>query len=69
MQARLCRSISDVSGETDPLFSGMYSWKNQDETFGALVSIVRQQRNLRRDGIEAWSWTERDITLEDGHCA
>ena len=57
---------SDVSGESDPVVSAMYSWKNKDETFGALVSVVRQQRNLRRDGIEAWSWTKRDITLEDG---
>jgi iron complex outermembrane receptor protein len=57
---------SDVSGETDPQLSGLYSWKNKDETFGALISLVRQERNLRRDGIEAWSWTDRDITLADG---
>ncbi len=57
---------SDVSGETDPVVSGMYSWKNDEETFGAMVSLVRQERNLRRDGIEAWSWAKRDITLADG---
>ncbi|GIU40832.1 TonB-dependent receptor [Shewanella sairae] len=57
---------SEVSGETDPQLSGMYSWKNDEETFGALISLVRQERNLRRDGIEAWSWADRDITLEDG---
>ncbi|MCP4989697.1 MAG: TonB-dependent receptor [Colwellia sp.] len=57
---------SDVSGETDPQLSALYSWKNEDETFGALISLVRQQRNLRRDGIEAWSWTDRDITMADG---
>ncbi|ACA87194.1 TonB-dependent receptor [Shewanella woodyi] len=57
---------SEISGETDPQLSGMYSWKNYDETFGALISVVRQERNLRRDGIESWSWTDRDITLEDG---
>lgn len=57
---------SEISGETDPVVSGMYSWKNEDETFGALISLVRQERNLRRDGIEAWSWTDRDITMADG---
>lgn len=57
---------SEVSGETDPQLSGLYSWKNEDETFGALISVVRQQRNLRRDGIESWSWTHRDIEMEDG---
>jgi len=57
---------SEVSGKTDPVISGMYSWKNEDETFGAFVSLVRQTRNLRRDGIEAWSWATRDIEMEDG---
>jgi len=57
---------SEVSGETDPVVSGLYSWKNEDDTFGALISLVRQERNLRRDGIEAWSWAKRDITMADG---
>lgn len=57
---------SQVSGETDPVLSGLYSWKNTDETFGVLFSVIRQQRNLQRHGIEAWSWDHRDITLEDG---
>lgn len=57
---------SEVSGETDPQLSAMYSFKTDDESFGALISVVRQERNLRRDGIEAWSWSVRDITLEDG---
>ncbi|WP_042143764.1 MULTISPECIES: TonB-dependent receptor [unclassified Pseudoalteromonas] len=57
---------SEVSGETDPQLSGMYSWKNDEETIGALISVVRQQRNLRRDGIESWSWAKRDIKMADG---
>lgn len=57
---------SEISGETDPQLAGLYSWKNDNETFGALISVFKQQRNLRRDGIEAWSWTHRDVTLEDG---
>ncbi len=57
---------SEVSGETDPQLAGLYSWKNDEESIGALISVFRQERNLRRDGIEAWSWTYRDETLEDG---
>jgi iron complex outermembrane receptor protein len=57
---------SELSGETDPQLAGLYSWKNDNDNFGVLVSVFKQQRNLRRDGIEAWSWTHRDITLEDG---
>ncbi|AOT10349.1 TonB-dependent receptor [Pseudoalteromonas luteoviolacea] len=57
---------SEISGETDPQASIMYNFKNDDETFGALVSLIRQERNLRRDGIEAWSWTDRNITMADG---
>ncbi|MBQ4844676.1 MULTISPECIES: TonB-dependent receptor [unclassified Pseudoalteromonas] len=57
---------SEISGETDPQVAGLYSWKDSEEKFGALISVFRQERNLRRDGIEAWSWSHRDITLEDG---
>ncbi|TQV89867.1 TonB-dependent receptor [Aliikangiella coralliicola] len=57
---------SELSGETDPQLSGMYSWKNQNENFGMLVSLISQKRNLRRDGIEAWSWANKTVTLEDG---
>jgi len=57
---------SEVSGETDPQLAGLYSWKNDEESIGALISVFRQERNLRRDGIEAWSWTHRNETLEDG---
>ncbi|MEX2962614.1 TonB-dependent receptor [Microbulbifer sp. TYP-18] len=43
---------SDISGEIDPQFSGLYSWKNEDETFGALISLTRQDRSVTRIGRE-----------------
>ena len=43
---------TDLSGETDPHLSGLLSWKNSAETIGALVGLVRQERNIRRDGVE-----------------
>ncbi|MDF2179866.1 TonB-dependent receptor [Aliiglaciecola sp. CAU 1673] len=45
------------SEETDPQFSGLLSWKNEEENLGVLVSGVMQQRQLQRQGNEAfWEW-------------
>ncbi len=43
---------SDNSEEFDPQASGMFSWKNDAETFGALISYTRQERNVNRTGRE-----------------
>jgi iron complex outermembrane receptor protein len=47
---------SDVSEETDPLAAVMYSWKNEDENFGVMVSAVKQDRSLERQGFEVLGW-------------
>lgn len=47
---------SDVSEETDPLAAGMYSWKNEAENFGFMVSAVKQDRTLERQGFEVLGW-------------
>ncbi len=39
---------SDVSEEWDPQLSGLYSWKNEDENFGILVSLTQEDRTLAR---------------------
>ncbi|GHE95355.1 TonB-dependent receptor [Thalassotalea profundi] len=51
---------SDQSGETDPQLAGMYSWKNEDENFGFMVSAVQQDRTLERQGLEILAWDEGD---------
>ena len=51
---------SETSGKTDPQLAGMYSWKNDDETFGIMVSAVDQKRNLERQGFEVLGWIESD---------
>lgn len=51
-------AYSDLSDETDPNVSGLYSWKNDDSTFGVLVSGTRQERNIRRDGVETLGYFE-----------
>ena len=58
------------SGETDPQFSGLGSWKNDDETFGVLVSGVMQNRSLQRQGDEAfWEWGAGPVywSTQTGH--
>ena len=45
------------SGETDPQLSGMFSWKNDESNMGVLVSAIKQDRSLQRQGNEAfWEW-------------
>lgn len=53
------------SEANDPQLSGMYSWKNDSETFGALVSAVMQERSLQRQGNEAfWEWGAGPVGFE-----
>ncbi len=42
-----------VSEATDPQVSGLYSWKNLDETFGALVAVAYAETDYQRNGIES----------------
>lgn len=53
------------SGEMDPQFSGMYSWRNEARSVGFLFSIVEQQRSLQRQGNEAfWQWGAGPVGFE-----
>ncbi|GLS84864.1 TonB-dependent receptor [Paraferrimonas haliotis] len=42
-----------ISKEIDPELSGLYSWKNEDENFGFLISAAGSQINYQRNGIES----------------
>ena len=47
-----------VSEETSPEVSGLYSWKNEDESFGVLASGAFSQTDYQRNGVETsrnWS--------------
>ena len=37
-----------ISEETDPELSGLYSWKNDDENFGFLISAAGSETNYQR---------------------
>jgi iron complex outermembrane receptor protein len=59
---------SDISEDSDPQVSILYNWINEKKDFGALISLIRHERSLRRDGLESWGWSERnfDKTPENG---
>jgi len=56
---------SDVSGKTDPQASLFYNWINNNQNFGALFSLTRHQRSLRRDGLESWGWADRNFNISE----
>lgn len=64
IQLAALAAYTETSDQTDPQFSGLYSWKNTDQTLGVLLSGVYQERNLRRDGIEILGFF--DQPLPDG---
>lgn len=45
-------TYSKLPGKTDPQFSGLLNWQNENKTLGVLVSISAQKRTMRRDGLE-----------------
>ncbi|MCG9761731.1 MULTISPECIES: TonB-dependent receptor [Pseudoalteromonas] len=48
---------SELSESTDPAFSGLASWKNEDETFGILGAISSAERHtVRHQGENYWTW-------------
>ncbi|WP_250459370.1 TonB-dependent receptor [Microbulbifer litoralis] len=53
---------SELAGENNPRLSGLASWKNDDDTFGMLVSGAYAERSARQDRALNFGWTE----IEDG---
>ena len=46
----------DIADALDPTLSGLYSWKNDDETFGILFSGSYQERTVERETNEDFGW-------------
>lgn len=46
----------DIADQIDPSLSGLYSWKNDDETFGILFSGSYQERTVERETNEDFGW-------------
>ena len=45
-----------LPNKTDPQASGLVAWKNEANTLGVLVQAFREDRSLRRDGLETFSY-------------
>src|SRR6202163_3178017 len=43
---------ADLPSKTDPQFSALANWHNEDKTFGVLLQGFYEERHLRRDGVE-----------------
>jgi iron complex outermembrane receptor protein len=48
---------NDLAGKTDPQFSGLVNWKNDDNTLGILLQGFSQKSTVRRDGQEILGYT------------
>ena len=57
---------AELPDETDPQFSGLFNWKNDDGTFGVLVQAFSEERHLRRDGVELLGY--RHDRAGERHC-
>jgi iron complex outermembrane receptor protein len=47
---------ASLADKTDPQLSGLLAWKNDANTFGVLVQGFKEDRHLRRDGQETFSY-------------
>ncbi len=58
---------NDLSGEFDPQISSFYNWRNTTEKAALLLSFTRNERSLRRDGLESWGWHEQNFRLGENN--
>lgn len=47
----------ETSEKTDPQVAAQYSWKNDAESLGALISYTKQDRSVVREGFEVLGWS------------
>lgn len=47
---------SDLADKNSPQFDALLNWKNDAGTVGVMAQWFTEQRNLRRDGQEVFSW-------------
>ncbi|MCX7221085.1 MAG: TonB-dependent receptor plug domain-containing protein, partial [Burkholderiales bacterium] len=66
MQAAVEGVYSKLPGKTDPQLSGLLNWKNSDSTFGVMLAINKQERTMRRDGLEFFSDGKYNIVDQNG---
>ncbi len=60
-------SYSDLADSTDPKVSGLYNWKNDDKTFGILISGAYSERELRQDRVFTFGWLQGALEATPGN--
>ncbi|MFT7722122.1 MAG: TonB-dependent receptor [Roseateles sp.] len=56
-EAALGAVYADLPGKTDPQVSGLMAWVSQDRRIGLVAQAFKEDRTLRRDGQELFSYT------------
>jgi iron complex outermembrane receptor protein len=56
LRTSLDYAYNDRAEEGKPNYSALYSWKNDAETFGVLVTGLQSEEELQRHGIETFSY-------------
>ena len=57
---------ADLPGKTDFQGSGILAWKNDSNTFGVMVQAFKENRTLRRDGMETLGYTNGITAAQAG---
>lgn len=63
-------AYNDQSKESSPRGSGLFSYTNEDKTFGALISVASSTRNVNNFGADTGRWTTDNFgtCVTDGNC-
>ncbi|WP_269531502.1 TonB-dependent receptor [Chitinimonas sp. BJYL2] len=56
---------AELANKTDPQVHGLVNWKNDSNTFGVLLQAFKEDRHLRRDGQETFSFTTVSKAVAD----
>lgn len=56
-EAALGAVHTTLAGKTDPQASALVGWRNEARTFGVLAQVFKEDRSLRRDGVENFGVT------------
>lgn len=60
-------SYNDRADKGNIRASGLYSWKNRDETFGVLVAATYDKQNLVRSGVEFFGYDNNQPNADGTH--
>ena len=53
-------SYTELSDKVDPQVSGLFSWKNADQSVGFMIAAKYEDRHIRRDGVEVLGYFDAD---------